>query len=82
MHVILDARKLDERTAAHKYLKKIFSFPDFYGENLDALYDLLSEMRDLHIHLIHTEEADNYFEKVMSVFRDLPRAEIDIIDTY
>lgn len=81
MHAVLDARKLNERKEAHKYLKKIFSFPDFYGENLDALYDLLSEMRDLHIHLIHTEEADGYFEKVMSVFQDLPGAEIDIIDS-
>ena len=23
----------------HKYLKKVFDFPDYYGNNLDALYD-------------------------------------------
>ena len=80
MHVVIDAGKLEERAAAHEYLKKIFAFPDYYGKNLDALYDLLSEMTDLHIHLIHTDNASGYYGQVISVFLDLPRAEIDIID--
>ena len=80
MHVVLDARNLCERAAAHKYMKKVFSFPDFYGENQDALYDLLSEMNDLHIHLIHAKEGEGYYGKVMSVFEDIKDAEIDIID--
>lgn len=27
----------------HKYLKEALDFPDYYGENLDALYDCLCE---------------------------------------
>ena len=28
----------------HKYLKKVFNFPDYYGNNLDALYDCLTDI--------------------------------------
>ena len=28
----------------HDYLKRIFNFPDYYGKNLDALYDCLTDI--------------------------------------
>lgn len=28
----------------HDYLKEVFNFPDYYGKNLDALYDCLCEI--------------------------------------
>lgn len=28
----------------HDYLKEVFNFPDYYGKNLDALYDCLTEI--------------------------------------
>ena len=76
MNVILDARKLDEKKAAHEYLKKILSFPDYYGCNLDALYDCLSERVPLNFYIIHTEEASDYYPKVLSVLQDLPEVKI------
>ena len=83
MHVILDARILGEKESAHSYLKRIFCFPDHYGNNLDALYDCLSELpygANLSIHLIHTEDAGDYFPKVLTVLEDLPGAEILLTD--
>lgn len=28
----------------HDYLMEVFDFPDYYGKNLDALYDCLTEI--------------------------------------
>lgn len=41
--VVLDARRLTERKAAHEYLAHKWNAPDYYGHNLDALYDILTE---------------------------------------
>lgn len=80
MYVILDARKLGMKESAHPYLKKVFGFPDYYGNNLDALYDCLSEMPSIRVLVIHSEEAGDYYSKVLSVFEDLPDAEIRYIE--
>lgn len=38
----LDGNLIKER--GHDYLKEAFDFPDYYGKNLDALYDCLCEI--------------------------------------
>ena len=40
--VVLDCAQMTSREAAHDYLARELSFPDWYGRNLDALYDLLT----------------------------------------
>lgn len=42
MRIELDCAQLIDRKQTHDYLKIKFGFPDYYGRNLDALYDLLS----------------------------------------
>ncbi|MBE6913426.1 MAG: barnase inhibitor [Ruminococcaceae bacterium] len=41
---VIDCRRLTDAAAAHAYLKELFAFPEYYGANLDALYDCLSSM--------------------------------------
>lgn len=41
--IFLDAAAMPDRETAHRYLAGQLAFPDYYGKNLDALFDLLSE---------------------------------------
>ncbi|MBD5155434.1 MAG: barstar family protein [Oscillibacter sp.] len=41
--VILDGQKMLNRRAVHDHLAEQLHLPDYYGRNLDALYDLLTE---------------------------------------
>lgn len=41
--VILDGQKMLNRRAVHDHLAEQLHLPEYYGRNLDALYDLLTE---------------------------------------
>lgn len=66
----LDAQKMDKRRNAHTYLKEALSFPDYYGNNLDALHDCLTDLPETQVQFINTHDAPAYFQKVLRVFRD------------
>lgn len=40
--ITLDGSKMINREITHNYLKEQFAFPYYYGNNLDALWDMLS----------------------------------------
>ena len=44
IHITLDGR--DGMGAIHNQLSQALDFPDYYGKNLDALYDCLTEMSE------------------------------------
>ena len=60
MKVKLDTYQMIDREDAHEYLKNKFQFPDYYGRNLDALYDLLTEMDETEVVIVHRDEACAY----------------------
>ena len=42
MEFVIDGTKMTERRAAHEEIARAMRFPDYYGHNLDALFDMLS----------------------------------------
>ncbi|WP_103981858.1 barstar family protein [Helcococcus massiliensis] len=73
--IILDGRDYTSKEAFHKDMKKKFNFPDFYGENLDALWDLLSEKNALNIEIKHSSDLiknlGDYGKQIIDLFTDL-----------
>ena len=49
----LDGREMTTREALHGHLAQQLNLPEWYGWNLDALYDALTEMGDRVIVLHH-----------------------------
>ena len=70
MKITLDAAQMETRKAAHEYLQTQLSFPEYYGRNLDALYDCLEDTTDTEVEFINLPEEETYFTKVLRVFRD------------
>ena len=57
MQVIIDGRNITDKLMLHDYLKEQCGFPEYYGNNLDALYDVLTDRTEpLEIRLEHAEE--------------------------
>ena len=62
--VILDGREMQDNP--HEYMKKELELPDYYGKNLDALYDCLTEMNKS-IVIKNSELVD---KKILDTFID------------
>ena len=57
MQVVIDGRKIKDKQTLHTYLKEQCKFPEYYGNNLDALYDVLTDRPEpLEIKLEYAQE--------------------------
>ncbi len=54
----LDFTGITTREELHDYLARKLELPEYYGRNLDALYDCLSEMPLCMISLYHMEALE------------------------
>ncbi len=74
----LDFSKVNYLGEVHQIFKKELDFPDYYGENEDALWDCLTDMitdPTIHIELIGFERVQRLFpwnaEIILDIFKDL-----------
>lgn len=68
---IVDFRKVNNMGEAHRELKESLNFPNYYGENLDALNDCLSEIEKDHlVYFITYKDVFDGFENIIKVFKD------------
>lgn len=71
MKVKINARMLANKETVHAYLSDKFSFPDYYGENMDALSDCLGEIPNLSVEIINYDESDTgYASKIIRVIKE------------
>ena len=70
---VLDYERLQERRKAHSYLQNVLDFPDYYGKNLDALFDCLTELGECRIVLKKVgaqEKIGGYGARVQKVLEE------------
>ena len=73
MKVIIDGKKITSKQLLHTYFADEMKFPEWYGKNLDALFDSLTDINEeTEIELInrpalheHLGEYAKAFEKML-----------------
>ena len=67
--MVLDALQMQNRDDAHIYLKEMFRFPDYYGENLDSLYDCLCGVQYVYVRIVNFTPDNKYTARIIHVMR-------------
>lgn len=73
--VKLHGKVMTDKVAAHTHLMLQFSFPAYYGRNLDALHDLLGEINTKTIIVFYSFDTAKfhlgaYADSLLEVIRD------------
>ena len=73
--IVLDGTRMGDRTELHAELKQKLSLPEYYGNNLDALNDCLSERREKELIVIEhagmwLRSGEGYALSLLRVFSD------------
>ena len=85
MNIVLNCDNLAQRKQAHQYLAHMLDFPDYYGKNLDALFDCLTELGDCTVILeggADLSRNGGYGAKVLKVLEEAslanPRLKLEV----
>ncbi len=68
MKIYLEKARLMEKEEAHVYLKEKLHLPEYYGNNLDALHDCLTDLGETEVVLEKSENGQGYDERIRRVF--------------
>ena len=83
---ILNGKRMRYNKSAHDYLKRKLQFPDYYGDNLDALWDMLPTISDpIEIILLNSkslyENLGDYGVELVRIFVEAMEENENIIFT-
>jgi len=67
----VDLAPVRSREDLHRVLAEVLPLPDYYGNNLDALHDVLTEQASEKWKIIfeHADEAEPYIRKTLSALK-------------
>ncbi|MSS63529.1 barstar family protein [Velocimicrobium porci] len=68
--IILNVSKFKNESDIHRYLKEQLNFPEYYGNNLDALYDVLTEINEKVTFRLKTENSSKLLQCIITVLYD------------
>lgn len=68
--IILNVSKFKNESDIHRYLKEQLNFPEYYGNNLDALYDVLTDINDKITFRLKTEKSSELLQPIIAVLYD------------
>ena len=71
--ITLDGNILADAAKVHGYLKECLEFPEYYGMNLDALHDCLTDLENIEITITAPDEDGAIFQRVARVFKAAAR---------
>lgn len=71
MHIILDGKQITNCDELHAFFKKTLNFPDYYGNNFDALNDILYEYLNLSITIINSDILLNNLKNNFFILLDI-----------
>ncbi len=64
--ITLDFENISNKEEIHKYLAEKFEFPDYYGGNLDALFECLTDIAEpTAVNIINA--INDYDEQIINV---------------
>ena len=73
--MVIDCKNISDRKELHKLIAEGLNFPDYYGNNLDALYDCLLEIKseviiELDLFEILKQKLSIYAEKFVNTISE------------
>ena len=69
--ITIDCTQATDVKSMHRLLAQALSFPAWYGNNYDALYDCLTDIRDdTTVTLLHFAQTNSFNEIFRIVFED------------
>ena len=78
---ILDFSNITTKEDLHEYIAETLDFPDYYGKNLDALYDCVTDLSQCSITITGIDalyELGQYGMRIIKVFQDAAEDNEDI----